>query len=321
MNRNDEPLREAQGSSDQNRRPSRTLSYHQPGRAYVPPASQAAEAVRLQQPQSRPRRPSGMPDAPSRRGSAQPEARSRRTSELPQAPTRRPSSSTTHSNFEIFENGSDSIFRGNDQDTNSFSSEDWEVLDGHEDDGFPPTHPSLPPPSYDFPGTWTAAMHQTGSALGEIGTATRSFTSAVAQSGIHKAGWSVGSALLSTTNRGVLSLVSWAAERTGTGPDALPRPAAKWVKSGRERMDEASRARERRARRRLGLLEEAEEGGLRIETRDGGPIPGLTPVAQPVEEDEEEIGVGFLNEEALLEAQKVEDDGDDGLVRMFQFDD
>ncbi|KAH8706919.1 hypothetical protein GQ44DRAFT_716146 [Phaeosphaeriaceae sp. PMI808] len=85
-------------------------------------------------------------------------------------------------------------------------------------------------------------MRDTTAAISKVSSATASFASALTNSGVGKAGWSVSAALASSTNRGAFSLVNWATDRTGTGPDALPRPISKWLKNGREKMNEQRRA-------------------------------------------------------------------------------
>jgi hypothetical protein len=154
----------------------------------------------------------------------------------------------------------------------SSTSEGWDMLEEQQQDVFNIT-PSLflpacsryaqsntlassPRPSYDFPGTWPAAIHDTTSALTQVGSATTSYATALTHSGIGKAGWSVGAAIAYTANKRALSLVDWATDHTGTGADQLPRPIAGWLKSGKEKAKERRRAelrkKERQARRARG---------------------------------------------------------------------
>lgn len=52
--------------------------------------------------------------------------------------------------------------------------------------------------------------------------ASKSYATALSQSGIGRASWSIGSALLSSTNKGALSIAGWAMEKTGAVPNDLP---------------------------------------------------------------------------------------------------
>jgi len=299
-NQNDQ-ARKAEAS---NRRQSRTsLPPSQPENAY-------------QRPQPPSRRQSGIQPEARRTSLYEPEA-VRRAAEFARV-SRRPST------FDTFEHQSESIFRSQElKSSPAGSSEEWEVLSRHDDDGFPPTEPSIPPPSYDFPGTWQAAMHDTSTALSSVSVATTSYATAIRQSGLGKAGMSVGTALLSSTNKGALSLVSWAADRTGTGPDALPRPVAGWLKEGREKMEEVEKARRRRARRRQGLSEELFPNGRSVAL--------LETMEMRVDEDSHLLGGESLGDwvdgEGLVDAlqehdQEEEGNGDEeGLVRLFEFDD
>ena len=274
------------------------------------PSSPPKSAYQRPQPPSR--RPSGFQPEARRTSLYEPEA-VRRAAEFAKV------SKQNQSNFETFEHQSDSIFRSGESPSNS--SEEWEVLTRHDDDGFPPTEPSIPPPSYDFPGTWQAAMHDTSTALSSVSTATASYATAIQQSGLGKAGMSVGTALLSSTNKGALSIVSWAADRTGTGPDSLPRPVAGWLKSGREKMEEAEKARQRRARRRQGLSEEFFPNGRSVAL--------LETMEMRVDEDSHLLGGetegDWVDEEGLVEALREDGEEEEGegerLVRLFEFDD
>ncbi|KAL1799666.1 hypothetical protein ACET3X_000008 [Alternaria dauci] len=89
------------------------------------------------------------------------------------------------------------------------NSEEWENLP--EPTSTTPL-PSTPP----FPGTWSAALHDTTAALTQVSYASRSFGAALTKSGIGKASRSVGTAALSSTNQAALAVASWGIKKTGT---------------------------------------------------------------------------------------------------------
>ncbi|KAL5115747.1 hypothetical protein ACEQ8H_006355 [Pleosporales sp. CAS-2024a] len=174
--------------------------------------------------------------------------------------------------------------------TSSSIHEEWDVVE-HED-----KESGASPESYHFPDTWPAALQDTTNALAHIRTATASYATALTASGIGKAGWSVGSALASTANRRALSLVNWAADRTGTGTDALPRAVAEWLKGGRRSKDEHQRA-ERKA------MENKEPTRVR-----GEPSPHVAHADQSFEEALFEDEQSFFT----LEMSEVEHAGGGG---------
>jgi hypothetical protein len=215
----------------------------------------------------------------------------------------------------------------------------------------PNTLTSSPKPSYDFPGTWPAAIHDTTSALTQVGSATASYATALMQSGIGKAGWSVGTALASTANKHALSLVDWATDHTGTGADQLPQPIAGWLKSGKEKAGERRRAerrkKERLVRRTRGerspdgwdgdreAVFQDEQGPFALDTSELDSTGELTSGPRPVtaqRSDDDGFTVastqgGSINKSKGRAQQGDSMEDDDGepeadvLIRLFEFDD
>tara|TARA_R110002003_G_scaffold121_21_gene10821 strand:- start:9213 stop:9815 length:603 start_codon:yes stop_codon:yes gene_type:complete len=194
------------------------------------------------------------------------------------------------------------------------------------------------PSSYDFPGTWPTALHDTSAALTQVSSATASYASALTHSGIGKAGWSVGTAAFSSANKGALSLVSWAADHTGTGVDQLPRPVGKWLKGGRRKIEEQRRAEqkivERRRRRESGRQDLQpfgdERGPFVLETAEmssTGEIVGpLTPLQRDGFTEAMTRGgsgvAGQVTEQREHDSEDAtEEEEDDGMTRLFEFDD
>jgi hypothetical protein len=180
------------------------------------------------------------------------------------------------------------------------------------------------------------------------------YASALTRSGIGKAGRSVGAALASTANRRALSLVDWVADRTGTGADNLPRPIGRWLKGGWKIKEDRRRAERKRkgkeARRARGdpspeasddnfesPLFKDDEGPFTLETSEmsnaGDFVDGLRAVQMEEEDDRgfapattttmggkavERHGGSSLEGYEEDEEDEVEDDG---MKRLFQYDD
>ncbi|KAF2712499.1 hypothetical protein K504DRAFT_452679 [Pleomassaria siparia CBS 279.74] len=104
-------------------------------------------------------------------------------------------------------------------------------------------------PSYQFPSTWDGAYHNTSEALREVTTASSSYYRAIADSGLSKAGWSIGGALAATANRSALSVASLAVNAAGAN-DKLPRGMRSWLQ-GKEKLDDAKRKAEEAERMRV----------------------------------------------------------------------
>jgi hypothetical protein len=315
-----EKPRKAAGSSDLRRQPhknpvSASLSQPTYSRPPLPPSSDENDEPEASASQTSIHHhaftnpPSSLPQALVRRMNSQPTT-SRRTSKASQ-----PEILVAPQTTQI-------------QDTHSTSSEEWDLLDEAESVPIPnsplllhitdppnQTHstPSSHLPSYDFPGTWLAALHDTSAALSSVGAATSSYASALTRSGIGKAGWSIGSALASTANRNALNVLDWAADRTGTVADQLPRPVGRWLKSGRERKREVRRARERRGERDVVFGDR--EGAFVLET-------------SMVSGSGERVRYGGWEDASLKgghrrfgEVDDEEEEVTDELVRIFEFDD
>ncbi|KAF2133109.1 hypothetical protein P153DRAFT_381552 [Dothidotthia symphoricarpi CBS 119687] len=114
------------------------------------------------------------------------------------------------------------------------SSDGWDLVDHDSPTGG--TNTFLP--SQDFPGTWDAAYNSTSHALREVTAASSSYITSLSKSGISQAGWSIGAALTSTANKSALSVVSWAAEKSGVDTTVLPGGVKDWLK-GKDRLDKA----------------------------------------------------------------------------------
>jgi hypothetical protein len=175
-----------------------------------------------------------------------------------------------------------------------------------------------------------------------------------------KAGWSVGAAFSAAANRRALSLVDWAVERTGTGTDQLPRPISEWLKGGKERLDEQGRSVRRRKIRkaRRHMVERGsswdgceadrssqdpmtfgdERGAFVLETAEMDSTGNLLSEMSPVRErpfksedddgwaDASTMGVWSGEREMREHAGDYEGDieeqkEDDGMMRLFEFDD
>ncbi|KAH5007174.1 hypothetical protein HBI70_053270 [Parastagonospora nodorum] len=360
-----EPSRKATGSSDRGRPHYRSgSSALQPLRPYEQPqGSPYSEdsrhaATRHVSPSSE----HGLFPAPTRSLSERPEAPSHQLSK--QAAARR------YSEISRVESPSTSPLRK--KSSGSSSSDSWDLLEQDEGVHSPSratfarellhhTQPAAPDssalPSYNFPRTWPAAFNDTTTALTQVGSATASYASALTRSGIGKAGWSVGAALASTANRRAFSLVDWAADRTGTGADNLPRPIGRWLKGGRKTKEERRRAerkrKEKEARRARGdpspeasddnfesPLFKDDEGPFTLETSEmsdaGDFVDGSRAVQmEEEEEEEEEEDRGFApattttmggraverHGTSRLEGYEENEVEDDGMKRLFQYDD
>ncbi|KAI4703750.1 hypothetical protein J4E89_009719 [Alternaria sp. Ai002NY15] len=206
----------------------------------------------------------------------------------------------------------------------SSSSSSWEDLPSPQSTSLPTATP--------FPGTWPAALHDTSAALSEVSTATLSFASALASSGLGRASWSIGAATLSSTNRAALSFTTWGMEKTGVMPNELPRPMRRWIQGkedrDRRRRQAEQRRRDRRRRERDGQVFTGgvdEEGGYVLATHEmDGTLnfEGRGPVDMREEAEEEQEREQDLAAEGPEEVEEREAEyGDDGLVRVFEFDD
>ncbi|KAH7400887.1 hypothetical protein DE146DRAFT_477938 [Phaeosphaeria sp. MPI-PUGE-AT-0046c] len=186
---------------------------------------------------------------------------------------------------ELRKTGDASVLLDNDDDNSDDDDDDWEMVDRD-----PPN--AKTPTSY-FPGTWPTALHDTTIAARQVGAATYSYATALTQSGIGKAGWSIGTALAASGKRSATRLVSWL--NRGNVQHEL-QDAEVW---GDERG--------------LYVLEQKEMDST------GEIIGERRKVYKGMEEDGfnvEETRGGGMAESGDEEA----DVGDDGLVRLFQFD-
>ncbi|KAI4958898.1 hypothetical protein J4E86_002618 [Alternaria arbusti] len=205
----------------------------------------------------------------------------------------------------------------------SSSSSSWEDLPSPQTTSLPTATP--------FPGTWPAALHDTSAALSEVSTATLSFTSAIASSGLGRASWSIGAATLSSTNRAALSFTAWGMEKTGVMPNELPRPMRRWIQGkedrDRRRRQAEQRRRERRRRERDGQVLTGgvdEEGGYVLATHEmDGTLnfEGRGPVDMREEIGKQEGEEGFAAGGPEEIEERGAEHGDDGLMRVFEFDD
>lgn len=356
-----EPSRKATGSSDRGRAHYRSGSsasqprcqYEQPqGSPYAEDNRHAATR------QASPNSDHGYFPAPARRLSERPQAPSRQLSE--QAAARR------YSEISRAECSSASPL----EKKSSGSSDSWDLLE--QDEGVQsspvPTFAreylhrtqsdaldSSAPPSYNFPGTWPAALHDTTTALTQVGSATASYASALTRSGIGRAGWSVGAALASTANRRALSLVDWAADRTGTGADNLPRPIGSWLKGGRKTKEDRQRAKRKRKEKKARQARgdpfpdasdddfespqfKDDEGPFTHETSEMSNAGDFVDGLRAVQAEEDDNDGGFApattmggravdgHSRSSLEGYEEEEDeedeaDDDGMTRLFQYDD
>lgn len=137
-----------------------------------------------------------------------------------------------------------------------------------------------------------------------VGAATYSYATALTQSGIGQAGWSIGSALAASGKRGAKKVVGW------------------WNRSNTSAL-QVGRGHE-------GELWGDERGLYVLDQKDmdgTGEIVGeMRRVYKGVEQDEdgfeveEMMGIGGVVEEIGEDGEESEL-GEDGLVRLFQFDD
>ncbi|KAH7088124.1 hypothetical protein FB567DRAFT_523726 [Paraphoma chrysanthemicola] len=319
--------RKAAGSSDRGRAHHRNLST-----ASHPDRRDAAEAL-LSHADQQDLTAEASPYAPD---PVEPQALARRPSVQPQAPNRRLSQQLSESrrpsqqHSSLSSNTTQALQLRN---KSSTDSEGWSML---EREGNSTSGAS----SYDFPGTWPTAIHDTTTALTQVSTATASYASALTNSGIGRASMSIGTAALSSANKRALSIMSWATDHTGTGVDQLPRPMSKWLKGGRKKIEEQRRAeqriKEKRRRRESGMGSSSSEpmtfgderGAFVLETAEmssTGEIVGPMTSLQ---------GDGFreaVTRGGEVDAGRVELDDDsgeeseeeegDGMLRVFQFDD
>ncbi|KAF1842178.1 uncharacterized protein K460DRAFT_409596 [Cucurbitaria berberidis CBS 394.84] len=237
------------------------------------------------------------------------------------------------------------------------SSEPWDIIEREVPST---TGAKSPTPSYDFPGTWDAALHETTSALSQVGVASKSYATALSHSGVGKAGWSIGSALASSANKGALSLATWAVDKVGADTAQLPSPLTTWL-GKQDRLNEArGRAKQaeerRRARKRKGRGREPvltgedrtpltfgdEQGAFVLETheldstgqfvdtrtigmlQEDGWATTATSFNARTEAPASSVPAASLDKNGLRgreEEKEEEQRVDDGLVRMFDFDD
>ena len=99
---------------------------------------------------------------------------------------------------------------------------------------------------YQFPGTWTKARIDTTQAAKSTFSASVDYCRAVGNSGIATAGMSVGTALMSSMNRGALQATALAVQASGTDRNQLPRVVNLWLET-KDEMD-VSRERARKAK-------------------------------------------------------------------------
>jgi hypothetical protein len=118
--------------------------------------------------------------------------------------------------------------------------------------------------------------------------------------------------------------VNWAVDSTGTGVDQLPRPISGWLRSGRERW--------RKERKARGGKEDVmfgdERGMFVLQTAEmdhtGEFVSGLRAVDEKGWAEADVEGGSMVEEmgEERREDDEAERDGeDDGMVRLFEFDD
>ncbi|PSN72038.1 hypothetical protein BS50DRAFT_657816 [Corynespora cassiicola Philippines] len=131
-------------------------------------------------------------------------------------------------------------------------------------------------PSENFPNTWEAARNETGAALREVTKASKSYYSAIAKSGITKAGWTIGGALAKSVNYGAATAASYAVSKTGTDARKLPSGVQSWLrwkdKSDEKKRRAAEIAKTRTARRYRRQLEVAgrQSGGSSVKGSSAG---------------------------------------------------
>ncbi|EUC47409.1 hypothetical protein COCMIDRAFT_3663 [Bipolaris oryzae ATCC 44560] len=213
------------------------------------------------------------------------------------------------------------------------SANEWEDLS--------PQTPTANSPSYPFPGTWSAALQDSNKAMSKVGSATLSYATALATSGMGKATLSISAAALSTTNKYAASLTSWGLAKSGFGRNELPAPICKWLKKKEDADKKKNKARKKseavqreftdeRGRYVLDMHDTDAEGdfvrGAKVkatevgeeagwgeqEMKGGGPFDDRFAIADSDEESE--------SEESNSEDEEDAGEGD-GLVRIFEFDD
>jgi hypothetical protein len=196
----------------------------------------------------------------------------------------------------------------------SSASSEWEDIPS-------PTSTSLPTATH-FPGTWPAALHDTSVALSQVSSATLSYASAIASSGIGRASWSIGTAALSSTNKAALSFTAWGMARTGVMTNELPAPIRRWVQGKQERDRRQRRAEQRRKekRRREAMMLDGSfrdgRGEFVLETHE---MDGTENIR-----DQEPAGRLEANQEDEVRGQEYyeeEEEEEDALLRVFQSDD
>jgi hypothetical protein len=196
----------------------------------------------------------------------------------------------------------------------SSASSEWEDLPS-------PTSTSLPTAT-PFPGTWPAALHDTSIALSQVSSATISYASGIASSGIGRASWSIGTAALSSTNKAALSFTAWGMARTGVMTNELPTPIRRWVQGKQERDRRRRRAEQRQRERRR-----REAMRLDGSFRDGrGEFVLETHEMDSRENFQEQGPAGRLeadqgDEVRGREYYEEEEEEEDALLRVFQSDD
>ncbi|RAR07911.1 hypothetical protein DDE82_002573 [Stemphylium lycopersici] len=220
------------------------------------------------------------------------------------------------------------------KDESSDSSEDWEEVAREAPIPGASNSCSSPSPSYDFPGTWSAAAHDSTHALAQVSHATLSYASAMANSGIGKASRSIGTAALSSTNNYALSLAGWGMAKTGVMTNELPRPFRKWMASKEEAEARKHAVQERKRRQRIQhgstvpVSFEDEQGTYMLDMHEmdnEGAFLGSMPRGLYAREEgwEEQT---LSKDEAKAEPGDYKEGGDeekvgDGLLRVFEFDD
>lgn len=166
------------------------------------------------------------------------------------------------------------------------------------------------PTSY-FHGTWPTALHDTSVAAKQVGAATYSYVNALTQSGIGQAGWSIGSALAASGKRGAKKVAGWWNRANGVQQGGF----RGWKQEGGHRsVDDEVWGDERG----LYVLDQKEMDGTGELVGEG------RRVYRGGEQD------GFREEEMMGGGggARVEDQeeaeaglGEDGLMRLFEFDD
>ncbi|KAJ4378110.1 hypothetical protein N0V83_000942 [Neocucurbitaria cava] len=68
-----------------------------------------------------------------------------------------------------------------------------------------------------------------------VTAASTSFASAMSQSGLGKAGWSIGAALASSARNGARKGALWGLQKSGKEVEELPVPVRKWLGGERRR--------------------------------------------------------------------------------------